>query len=54
VPDRAQLGALGWRHLGEIQEMPPGLDNDRSWTGLFQRGVLGLLAADSAPALGGS
>jgi hypothetical protein len=40
MEDRAELGALGWRHITEIQEMPPGLDDDRSCAGLLQRGVL--------------
>lgn len=40
MEDRTELGTLGWRHLTEIQEMPPGLDDDRSCTGLLQRGVL--------------
>jgi hypothetical protein len=40
MEDRTELGTLGWRHLTEIQEMPPGLDDDRSCTGRLQRGVL--------------
>jgi hypothetical protein len=41
VEDRAELGKLGRSHLTEIQKMPPGLDYDRSRTGLRQRRVLG-------------
>ena len=41
MEDRTEFGTLGRRHLTEIQEMPPGLDDDRSCTGLLQRGVLG-------------
>jgi hypothetical protein len=41
MEDRTELGTLGWRHLTGIQEIPPGLDDDRSRTGLLQRGVLG-------------
>ena len=40
MEDRTEFGTLGWRHLTGIQEMPPGLDDDRSSTGLLQRGVL--------------
>ena len=40
MEDRTELGTLGWRHVAEIQKMPPGLDDDRSCTGLLQRGVL--------------
>jgi hypothetical protein len=40
MEDRTELGTLGWRHLTEIQEMPPGLDDDRSRAGLLQRCVL--------------
>ena len=38
--------------LAEIQKMPPGLDYDRSCTGLLQRGVLGdeVLALDDVAA----
>jgi hypothetical protein len=40
MDDRTELGKLGRSHLTEIQEMPPGLDDDRSCTGRLQRGVL--------------
>src|ERR1700689_4270051 len=48
VEDRTELGTLIWRHVAEIQQMPPGFDNDRSGAGLLQRGVLGeeVLALD--------
>ena len=38
--DRAELGQLGRSHVTEIQQMPPGLEYDRSPTGLLQWGVL--------------
>jgi hypothetical protein len=41
VQGRTELGKLGRRHLAEIQEMPPGLEDDRSRAGLLQRCVLG-------------
>jgi hypothetical protein len=41
VEDRTEFGTLGRCHLTEVQEMPPGLDDDRSCAGLLQRGVLG-------------
>jgi hypothetical protein len=40
MDDRTELGKLGRSHLTEIQEMPPGLEDDRSCTGLLQRSVL--------------
>jgi len=40
MDDRTELGKLGRSHLTEIQEMPPGLEDDRSCTGLLQRTVL--------------
>jgi hypothetical protein len=47
-----ELGKLGRIHLAEIQEMPPGFYDDRSCTGLLQRGVLGdeVLAFDDIAA----
>jgi hypothetical protein len=39
MQERTELGAFGWRHFTEIQQMPPSLDDDRSSTGLLQRGV---------------
>jgi hypothetical protein len=36
-----EIGTLGSRHLTEIQEMAPGLDDDRSCAGLLHGGVLG-------------
>jgi hypothetical protein len=56
VEDRTEFGTLGWRHLTEVQEMPSGLDDDRSGAGLLQRGVLGeevLAFDDVAPRAGG-
>src|SRR3984885_6929129 len=56
VQDRTEFGTLGGRHLPEVQEMPPGLDDDRSGTGLLQRGVLreeALAFDDVAPWTGG-
>ena len=53
---RTELGTLDWRHLTEIEEMPPGLDNDRSRAGRLQRGVLDeevLVVDDVAPWNGG-
>jgi hypothetical protein len=38
---RTELGQLGRSHVTEVQEMPPGLEDDRSRAGLLQRGVLG-------------
>jgi hypothetical protein len=35
-----ELGAFGWRHLTEIQQMPPSHDDDRSRAGRLQWGVL--------------
>lgn len=40
MKDRTEFGTLGRRHLTEIQQMPPGLDDDRSRTGRLQRSVL--------------
>jgi hypothetical protein len=57
MQDRTEFGTLGWRHLTEIQEMPPGLGNYRSCTGLLQRGVLDeevLAFDDVAPGMGAS
>jgi hypothetical protein len=51
-----ELGALGERHLTEIQQMPPGLDDDRSCGGLLYRAMLGeevLTFDDVAPRDGG-
>ena len=56
MEDRTEFGTLGWRHLTGIQEMPPGLDDDRTCTGLLQRGVLDeevLAFDDVAPWNGG-
>jgi hypothetical protein len=41
VQDRTDLGKLGRGHITEIQEMPPGFEDDRSRAGLLQRGMLG-------------
>jgi hypothetical protein len=41
MEDRTALFELGRGHLTEIQKMPPGLEYDRSCTGLLERGVLG-------------
>jgi len=55
VEDRAEFGTLGWRHLAEIQEVPPSLDDDSSRTGRLQRGVLDeeVLAFDDVAAWNG-
>ena len=56
MDDRTELGKLGRSHLTEIQEMPPGLDDDRSRAGRLQRGVLDqeVLAFDDVAAWNGS
>jgi hypothetical protein len=57
MDDRTELGKLGRSHLTEIQEMPPGLEDDRSRTRLLQRSVLceEVLAFDDvAPGRGAS
>jgi hypothetical protein len=41
MENRTELGTLGWRHLTEIQQMAPSLDDDGSCAGLLKRGVLG-------------
>src|ERR1700722_187777 len=49
---RTELGELGRSHVAEVEKMPPGLENDRSCTGLLQWGVLGgeVLALDDVAA----
>ena len=35
-----ELGQFSWRHLTEVQQMPPRLHDDRPCAGRLQRGVL--------------
>jgi hypothetical protein len=52
MKERAELGGLGRRHLTEIQQMAPSLDDDRSGARRAQRGVLReeVLAGDDVAA----
>src|ERR1700722_9045884 len=40
MEEGTELGAFGWRHFTEIQQMPPSFDDHGSCAGRLQRGVL--------------